>query len=198
MPKAIKTIAYFGGAFNPPHMGHLLVATYVRACHPEIPLWIAPSARHPYGKEMAPFRTRMEWCELMAQRVRGAGKRAQKSVVVSDIEKRTRGLGRTLLIVRALRRELGDVNIMLVVGADNYDSRDKWFKIKELEKEASFFVLGRGGSRDATAQHLSIPEVSSSEIRQRLLEGQPCEGLVPADILQSVLQSKHWKRKKDL
>lgn len=175
----IKTIGYFGGAFNPPHMGHLLVATYFRAVRPDAKLLIAPSARHPYGKQMAPFADRLQWCELLAKRV-------GRATYASDIEQRTRGLGRTLHVVRALRRELGQVDIVLIVGADNYDTRAQWYKIDELEKEASFFVLGRGLQRDAKQQHLSMPDISSTELRARLAEGQSCDGLIPADILRAV------------
>lgn len=184
-----RHIAYFGGAFDPPHMGHLLVATYVRACLPDAELWIAPSARHPYGKQMASFEQRLAWCELLAKRV--GGKRAK--VFASDIERRTRGLGRTLYIVRALKKDLGrDVKVSLVIGADNYDTRHKWYRIEELERLASFFVLGRGTNRDATQQHLAIPEVSSTEIRERLRQNQSCEGLVPSDILSSLLKAEPY------
>ena len=78
----MKTIGYFGGAFDPPHMGHLLVATYYKAVRPDAKLLIAPSARHPYAKQMAPYADRYAWCARLARMV-------GRSVSVSDIEART-------------------------------------------------------------------------------------------------------------
>ena len=59
-------IALFGGSFDPPHVGHLLAATYVLATEPVGELWLVPVNQHPLGKKLAaPFEHRAELCEAM-------------------------------------------------------------------------------------------------------------------------------------
>lgn len=175
-------IGIFGGAFDPPHMGHLLAATYFLACDPQARLLIVPSLRHPWDKQMAPYATRLAWCRTLAKLL---GPRAR----VSTIEEAIKGTGRTLLVVRALRKKFPKATFSIVVGADAYAGRAKWFEIENLERESEWFVLGRG---DAQADHLSIPEVSSHAIRARLAAGDTCAGLVPEVILAQVLESRAY------
>jgi nicotinate-nucleotide adenylyltransferase len=173
-------IGIFGGAFDPPHMGHLLAATYFLACDTKARLIVVPSLRHPFGKQMAPFAVRARWCQTLAALL---GPRAS----VSTVEEKIAGTGRSLLVVRALRSKYPRAAFSLIVGADAYAGRDKWFEIAALEQEAEFFVLGRGAQSGA---HLAMPEVSSSELRARLAQGLSCEGLVPERILQQVIRSQ--------
>ncbi len=57
-------IALFGGAFDPPHIGHVLCACYALQVAELDTLWVLPSASHPYGKPMRPFGDRMAMCRL--------------------------------------------------------------------------------------------------------------------------------------
>lgn len=60
-------IALLGGSFNPPHVGHLMAAVYVRATLRAREVWLLPSFHHPFGKQLAPFEARVEMCEAMAR-----------------------------------------------------------------------------------------------------------------------------------
>ena len=61
-----RRIALYGGSFNPPHAGHLLVTAYVLATCEVDGLWLMPAFRHPFGKELAPFEDRVEMCRRIA------------------------------------------------------------------------------------------------------------------------------------
>jgi len=37
-----KTVALLGGSFNPPHVGHLIAATYAKATQPVDEIWLLP------------------------------------------------------------------------------------------------------------------------------------------------------------
>ena len=47
-----KTVALLGGSFNPPHVGHLIAVTYVKATQPVDEIWLLPTYHHPFGKEL--------------------------------------------------------------------------------------------------------------------------------------------------
>ena len=49
-------------ACDPPHVGHLMVSSWLRWTDRVDEVWWVPVAAHPFGKPLAPFRTRVEWC----------------------------------------------------------------------------------------------------------------------------------------
>ena len=105
-------VALFGGSFNPPHVGHQLVALTVLETHAVDQLWMIPCFRHPFDKALAPFPDRLAMCALA---MRALGERAQ----VCDIEGQLGGESRTLLTILALKKVHPEVEFHLVIGADS-------------------------------------------------------------------------------
>ncbi len=176
-------IAFFGGAFDPPHMGHYLAAAYYLAVESRGELWLMPSVRHAYDKKMAPFAQRAAWCRTMARML---GPR----VKVSTLERTLDGERvYTYDVVQALKRHHPRARLRMLVGADAYADRANWNQSQALMAELDFFPVGRG-ARQVTEHTtlLAMPEVSSTEIRARLQNGEGCEGLVPAPVLRAILK----------
>ena len=48
-----KAVALLGGSFNPPHVAHLMAAYWTLATQRVREVWLLPSYRHPFGKELA-------------------------------------------------------------------------------------------------------------------------------------------------
>jgi nicotinate-nucleotide adenylyltransferase len=47
-------VALMGGSFNPPHIGHLLGAVFVKATRPVDEVWFMPVHRHPMDGSRSP------------------------------------------------------------------------------------------------------------------------------------------------
>jgi nicotinate-nucleotide adenylyltransferase len=178
----LMLLAFFGGAFDPPHMGHYLAAAYYLAAEPKGELWIIPSAKHPYGKQMAPFADRLRWCKRLAKML---GPRAKASALENTIKA---DKIYTSLLVEKLHRLHPKATLRMLVGADAYADRTRWHDAENLLKRLEFFPIGRGErtihDRDTI---LAMPDVSSTEIRERFKKGQSNAGLVPAVVLEDVL-----------
>lgn len=59
-------IMLFGGSFNPPHLGHLIVIQQAFELIPNLDeLWILPCYRHTFLKNLAPAQHRLKMCELL-------------------------------------------------------------------------------------------------------------------------------------
>ncbi|MCI0570479.1 MAG: nicotinate-nicotinamide nucleotide adenylyltransferase, partial [Myxococcaceae bacterium] len=82
-------VAILGGSFNPPHVGHLLAAHFVRATQAVDEVWLMPSFRHPFGKALAPFEHRLAMCEALCRDTSGW----MRAV---DVERHVPGEGRTV------------------------------------------------------------------------------------------------------
>lgn len=175
-------VALFGGSFNPPHVGHQLLALYVLETEPVDELWLVPCWKHSFDKALAPFDHRMRMCERAAAAL---GPRAR----VSDIEARIGGeKSRTLLTIKALRAAHPEVEFSLVIGADLEAELDAWYGAEELKRTVRIIIVGRGGFCGGTG--VAMPTVSSSEIRSRLGRGDSVQGLVPRSVLE-YLQQHH-------
>jgi len=168
-------VALFGGSFNPPHVGHQLVALYVLETAEVDELWFVPCWKHPFDKTLESFAHRLRMTELAATAV---GPRAR----VSDVEARLAGeKSRTLLTIKALQSSYPQHGFLLVVGADLEAELPSWYGAEELRRSVQILVVGRGGF--AGRFPVIMPAVSSTEIRARLHASQPVDGLVPRAVL---------------
>ena len=162
-------VAVFGGSFNPPHVAHTLVASYVLAATSVDRLLLVPTAKHPFDKQLADFEHRLRMCELaMAPLAR---------VQVSDIEYRLGGESRTLRTLEALARAEPSTRLRLVIGSDLLPETPKWHNFAAIEALAPPIVVQRAGHR-TDPDKPCMPEVSSTEVRRRLQAREPTEGLL--------------------
>ena len=168
-------VALFGGSFNPPHVAHQLAALYVLETAPVDELWFIPAFRHGMGKPLLPFEDRLEMTALAAAAL---GPR----VKVSDVERTIGGESRTLHTLRRLRELHPGHAFSLVIGADLVAAQPGRHLGDELARTVPFTVVGRG--RDgAPGGGVAMPELSSTEVRERLGAGKSVAGLVPRAVL---------------
>jgi nicotinate-nucleotide adenylyltransferase len=170
-------VALFGGSFNPPHVAHQMLALYVLETARIDQIWFVPCWRHPFQKPLAPFENRLRMCELAAK---GLGTRAR----VTEIERTIGGPSRTLNTVRRLRKLHPSHNYSLVIGSDLVAEVPTWYRAADLQALVSFIVVGRRAAKGAADYTpVTLPEVSSSEVRHLLRAGKSPEGLVPRAVL---------------
>jgi len=172
-------IALFGGSFDPPHVGHLLAATYVLATEPIGELWFVPVNEHPFGKKLAaPFEHRAELCEAM---IADAGLRRAR---VSRLEAEIGGEVRTVDLLEHLKARHPEHSFALVVGSDLDAERSQWKRFDRVQQLARIVELRRGGFEGGAGAIL--PEVSSTEVRALLASGGDASRLVPAEVLRRI------------
>lgn len=167
----MNRLAIFGGSFNPPHLGHVLAATWVLSTARVSRLMVIPALTHAFGKDLAAFPHRRRMAELAFGGLEG--------VEVSDLEARMEGPSYTVHTLERLAEEHSGMQLGLVIGTDLVEQIPDWHEGHRIEELAELIVVGRGGHADDAARELVIPEVSSSEVRRRLAEGQSVDSLVP-------------------
>lgn len=159
-----RTVAVFGGSFNPPHVGHVLAVAYVLAVHEVDEVLVVPAFRHPFNKDLCAFEHRAAMARL------AFGDLARVSV--SEIERELGApVSRTVDTLEALLERHSDWRLHLVIGADVLHDREKWHRFERVVELASPLVLGRAGVSHPEAPRAVLPEVSSSQIRSALARG---------------------------
>jgi len=90
--------------------------------------------------------------------------------------------GYTVDTLKALRTELGDAELYLLIGADQYEKLASWHRPEEVKRLAKIAVFSRPGFQpkgEAQLIPLEPMPISASEIRARVRRGESADGLVP-------------------
>lgn len=169
-------VALLGGSFNPPHVGHLLAAYYVRATLPIDEVWLMPSFRHPFGKALVAFEHRLAMCEAICRDASGW-------LRAVDVERFVPGDGRTVDTLVYLRERHPDWKFSLVIGSDILADLPKWKDFARIESLADVVVLHRAGHPAPGTLGPPLAEVSSTAIRAAFAKGERPEALVPRAVL---------------
>ncbi len=181
----IKT-GIFGGAFNPPHIGHAAIAKEAAEYLKLRKLMIIPSFESPHKHtKLMPFDDRAEMCRLTFENISDSCE-----TEICDIERRMGGVSYTINTIRELKRLYPDRELYLIIGSDMLFSFRDWFKYESILKECKVVAVPRSGDSMTDMMEFAaeigrirvmpanIPGVSSTEIRERIVKGEPLTGLV--------------------
>lgn len=174
-------VAFYGGSFNPPHVAHVLGATYALSAGGFDRVLVVPVFSHAFDKELCPFEHRARMCELAMGWLPG--------VEVSRVEASLQTPSLTLRTLEYLSAEHPDYRLRLMVGADVLGESDKWYAFNRIVEIAPPYVLGRVGVDHPDAPRPVVPDISSTRIRELLARrGEPeadteLSRSVPASVL---------------
>jgi nicotinate-nucleotide adenylyltransferase len=137
-------VAFFGGSFDPPHLGHLAIARAARDALGLNRVLFAPVGAQPLKPRgsTAPFADRVAMTELAI-----AGEPAFEASLV-DAPSREGEPNYTLETLRKLRAELGlNAALFCLMGADSLVSLRRWRGAAEIPFAATLIVASRPGLR---------------------------------------------------
>jgi nicotinate-nucleotide adenylyltransferase len=140
MPRTEKgmSVGLFGGSFNPPHGGHLLLAEIALRRLELDQLWWIVTPGNPLkdARELMPLSERIAACEVLAEDPR-------IKVTAFEAGYKVRYTADTLALVSA--RNPG-VNFVWLMGADNLKNFDKWQRWRQIALTYPIAVIDRPGS----------------------------------------------------
>lgn len=178
-----RRIGLLGGTFDPPHIGHLIVAVEARfqLNLDEVWLVVAHTPWQKAGRAVSAPERRLAMVRSAVEGLAG--------IVASAIEFEPPGPSYTVETLERLARCHSDVAPTLIMGADAAAGLATWHRGAELSSLAELAVVDRPGwPDDASAGRLSVPQidVSSTEIRSRVAEGRPIDVLCPPGVVSLV------------
>jgi nicotinate-nucleotide adenylyltransferase len=172
-------VAVLGGTFDPPHLGHLVVAADVHLGLGVDRVVLVPSADPPHkrGQVRTPAHLR---AEMVRSAVAG-----DERFVVDDVELRRPGPSYTVDTLREFRRREPGAEWFLVLGADALRDFPTWKDPDEVRRLATLVALEREGDAaeaDPAWDVIRVPvtrvDISSTEIRRRRAAGHSIRYLV--------------------
>lgn len=138
------TVGLFGGSFNPPHDGHVLVADIALRRLRLDQLWwmVTPGNPLKSHRQLAPLNERLQLCEDLVQDPR---------IKVTAFEQ-TLGQSYTARTLEAVRARNPDIHFVWIMGADNLRNFHQW---QDWQKIATTFPIAVVDRPGATLSYLS-------------------------------------------
>lgn len=190
-------IGILGGTFNPPHLGHLVLAqeAYLRLSLDRVMLVPARIPPHKPVDDEPGVEHRLEMCRLAAD--------GESWLNVSDLEVQRPGPSYTVDTLEQLHSRTPDSELYLIVGADIAVGLPDWRDPGRVLSLATLSVAERPGTSRAAVEEAmeSVPGgeraryfemleigISSTMLRDRVRAGQPTRYLMP-DAVRSYIES---------
>lgn len=187
----MKVVGFFGGSFDPIHIGHLSLAVDFLEKGEVEEVWFSPALVSPFKAEQEPvsFEHRLKMLELATEN--------HPRLKTISIERELPKPSYTYATLTTLAGQHPDCQFKFFLGQDGLKGLEKWFEIEKLLKEFPLLIGVRPPflTRDyQVASHLApflegafYPtrpmQISSTELRERLRTRAFCEHLVPKKVL---------------
>ena len=197
-------IVLFGGAFNPPHIGHLIVIQQALELIEADQLWLLPCFNHSFDKDLASPTHRLTMLELVIQEL---PKDLQKKVKICPIEIDYKLSGQTHEAIQKLQIEekylknkhllpsnssIKDIKYSFLMGSDNLKDFEKWHQWQKLSKTINFYIYPRNGyTKERLYPNMTllksntqvVTNFSSTIMRKRVKQKLSLKNFVPKSIL---------------
>jgi len=179
-------IGVFGGTFDPPHVGHLILAADACDALSLDRLIFVPAAAQPFKVETPAVASPADRLEMVRLAVA-----EDPRYSVEDTEIRREGLSYTVDTLEEIVGNNTGAEIFLLIGEDTLAGFSGWKKQARIREIATIAVMRRAGAprtgesmRSDGVVELSARriDVSSTEIRERLKSGKSIKGFVPESV----------------
>lgn len=192
-----KKVVLFGGSFDPPHLGHLLMAQWVSELCQNVVRFL-PAGNPPHKNTMAPAQHRRE---MLAEAIKG-----NPNFCLDDYELTSKSLNYTYLTLEYFtdRYKLNRDNLLFIVGSDSLNSLQYWRmpgKIAKLctlvvfEREPIDYDLLNSHGIDLKTIFCDAPkiEISSTLVRERIRRGLNIDYLVPDSVRRYISKTRLYQ-----
>jgi nicotinate-nucleotide adenylyltransferase len=199
-------IGLFGGTFDPPHLGHLILASEASAqLHLDRLLWVlTPTPPHKLGQALTPLEQRLAMLTLAIA--------DNPAFELSRVELDRPGPHYSLDTVLRIQADNPHADVILLIGGDSLRDLPSWKHAAELVAACHEIGVMRrpGGSADLPTLERSLPgiqskvrfvdapllEIAASEIRRRAAGGEPFRYYVPAAVHEYILRQRLYRSPK--
>jgi len=197
-------IAILGGSFDPPHVGHLLVAQQVKRLLNIDQVWLMPAYSHPFSKSLSTSVHRLAMVKLLED----------DTIKASDFEIQKKGVSYTIDTLESISNRYPHHSFYWISGSDQIKDFPKWKNWQEFLRNYKIIIYARDENKETLEDTLkttlgitTIPNslyilaskdlptmnISSSTIREKVKKNEPIRGLVPKKVEQYIMENKLYE-----
>ena len=192
-------ICLFGGTFDPPHIGHLLIAQTIYEAENFDKILFIPAYAPPHKNNVTPMKHRIEMVKIAIS--------DNPNFEYSDVDIVRKGISYTIDSIVDIKRnyKLTNDEIYYLIGSDSLIDFKNWKDSKEILDECNVIVAIRPGFRPSDISHwilqkvhfANIPrfELSSSKIRSRWVKDLTIRYMVTLPIWEYINENNLYSSK---
>ncbi|MFC6164756.1 nicotinate-nucleotide adenylyltransferase [Lactiplantibacillus dongliensis] len=184
-----KRVGILGGTFNPPHLGHLIMAEQVGDQLGLDEVRFMPDAQPPHVDEKKTIAAIDR--EHMVERAIADNPRFK----LETTELKRGGKSYTYDTMKALKAQHPEIQYYFIIGGDMVDYLHTWYRIDDLVKLVTFVGIKRT-KYPTTSKYpviwvdAPVVDISSTQIRQKISHGHSVRYLVP-DAVADYIKEHH-------
>lgn len=179
----MKKVGIFGGSFNPIHTGHIALAKSLCEQAGLDEVWFMVSPMNPFKKSATDLLDDQLRLEMVQKALEG-----EPRLRACDYEFHLPKPSYTWHTLQAMSKDYPQIHFTLLIGGDNWAAFDKWYHHDDILAHYPIVVYPRQGSvigdvpPGVSIMETPLLNISSTEIRQRIIEGESIHGMVPDSI----------------
>lgn len=195
-----KSIAVFGGSFNPPINSHVLLAKQILdRCKKIEKLIFVPVSTKYQKQELIEDKHRYNMLKIICNK--------EDKLEVSDVELKTEKQLYTIQTLDYFKQKYKEYEIYFVMGTDNLKELSSWKEPERLLKEYKVIVLEREkdnleelirkekfleNNKDSLIKIDGIDKIflSSTMIRDKIKKGESIEEFIDRDVLEYIMKNR--------
>jgi nicotinate-nucleotide adenylyltransferase len=174
-------IGILGGTFDPPHNGHLLIASEALTQLRLDEIWFMPNKIPPHKQDndISSIQDRVNMIQLAIS--------DHPNFKLETIELEREGPSYTYDTIKILKKRHPNAEFFFIIGGDMVEYLPKWYKIDDLLTMVTFVGVRRPGysfSTPYSIKEIYSPQfdVSSTMLRKRFKEGKNTRYLLPDQV----------------
>lgn len=200
----MQRLGIFGGTFNPPHKGHIYIACQAMKSAALDKMLFIPCGNPPHKKVEGDIlaKHRLEMTRLAIS--------DNPDFEITDIEVKDKAPSYTAKTLEKLKVLFPDLALCFVVGGDSLRDMEGWYHPERIFALAEIIAISRGGidasvvaeraeyytkkyNAQITVVDVSPLDISSSDIRQKIIAGEDVSDVVQDSVLGYIKETGIYK-----
>jgi len=188
----VKKVGILGGTFDPPHIGHLIIANEVLHAKNLDEIWFMPNQEPPHKIKSGDV-TNIQRVEMLQLSIE-----AHSAFRIETMELDREGKSYTYDTMTLLNEAHPNIDFYFIIGADMVEYLPEWYKIEKLMQIVKFISVNRPKyhlETDYPVQYVKVPDIniSSSLIRERVKDGETISFLVRDEVKRYIEENRLYE-----
>jgi nicotinate-nucleotide adenylyltransferase len=187
-------IGLYFGSFNPIHIGHLIIGSFIANTEEVDQVWFVVSPQNPF-KTSATLLNEYHRLHLVQLAIEG-----DPLLRASDIEFKLPRPSYTIDTLVYLSEKYPQHTFSVIIGSDSYQNLPKWKNTEIILRDYSIYVYQRPAfeqkqAKEKNVRFLTAPllDISATSIRKAVQEGKSIRYLVPEKVREEIERNNYYK-----
>lgn len=196
----MRHIGIFGGSFNPVHIGHTMLASYLNQFTDLDAVWMTLSPMNPLKQGSHELIKDCERLEMLKIALDGC-----HGLELCDIELTMPRPSYTIDTLTLLKKRYPDYRFSIIIGSDNWLNFSRWKEHDKIIERFGVIVYPRPGHHVPKETISDLPnvkyvneapiiELSSSFIRKSVAEGKDMNCFLPQGVYKYIIDNSLYQK----